>query len=231
MRIAQSMKANLISLSNSGKTEFHLPDQFPDDDLSPLHDAFDLIGEHVFSVQWPSGMTKHVRLGRRRVAGELYYMGKWVQKALVQCVQNGWLPLIYFKDGRRIWYFDSSNEPCLYLIYPQPTDESFGQIELEGGAVYECMVDLRGFRKLLRAKFGDGAKAKPGRKRGYPQLDIALTNYFEKFGRSDPAKDVITYLEQILTKADWPRSQSTLYDRIREARDRSQRNSGNSIPN
>ncbi len=181
-----------------------------------------MLGEHKFGAQWPSDMSKRVRLGRKQsepIADNgvnIFDMGRWALAALVQCVQNGWLPLVYFVGDRRIWYYSSSGEPPLHALYPRPTSDAEGQIELAGGGIYCCMVDLRNFSRILRTKFGERSAAKRGRKRQFEEFDQALAEFFLHNPPMTPAREIIEFLNASF-KGPWP-GRSTRYDRIEEAR-------------
>jgi hypothetical protein len=126
-------------------TEFSLPAN----DLGPLTAPFNQLGKQAFGAEWPVNMAMKVRLGKR--SGDLgeRAKGQWALKALHQCVENGWLPLVYFVDGRRVRYFEAADGPTLHALYPQPTDDLDGQIELAGGDIYPCMDSI-----LPRVRYG-----------------------------------------------------------------------------
>lgn len=205
----------------------------PADDLGHLEEAFNKLGEHKFGAQWPSDMSERVRLGSKQSKSvedgeaDILSMGGWALSALEQCVQNGWLPLMYFVGGRRIWYFSSSGEPPLHALYPRPTDHVEGQIELVGGGIHHCMVDLRCFSQVLRAKFGE--RQKRGRERGYEELDAELDSFFDQNPIETRKKDVIAYVNAALHKSAVP-ARSTLYQRIDEAVERAKAKSAKPIP-
>lgn len=203
--------------------------ELPSDELKHLEDAFNALGKHKFGTQWPTGLARHMRLGPKsnELSKHDVEMGRWAISALVQCVQNGWLPLVYFRGVRRIWYYSSSNEPSLFALYPRPTDDDEGQIELEGGKIYPCMVDLRDFPKLLRTKFEKQPTAKRGRKRQFEEFDEALAEFFNHNPPGMRASEVILSLKASF-KGPWP-ERSTMYERINEARSNA-RMSGIPIP-
>lgn len=201
----------------------------PTDDLRHLEEAFNALGKHRYGAQWPTDMAGHMRLGPKsnELSEHDVEMGRWAISALVQCVQNGWLPLVYFKGDRRTWYYSSSDGPSLFALYPRPTDDDEGQIELEGGKIYPCMVNLRDFPKLVRAKFANKRTAKRGRKRQFNEFDEALAELFSHNPPGMRASEVILSLKASF-KGPWP-GRATMYERINEAR-LNARMSGNPIP-
>ncbi len=149
-------------------SEFSLPA----DDLGPLGNAFDMIGRHRFGPRWTKDMAMAVRLGQRSRDREKRARANWALKALNQSVENGWLPLVYFKGSRRIRYADAPESPALYALYPQPSDKLDGQIELKDHGIYPCMVDTSGFAEVLRRKFPKPAANCAGQAPDEPVLQI-----------------------------------------------------------
>ena len=206
----------------------------PTDDLRHLEEAFNRLGEHKFGSQWPSDMSERVRLGSKQSESvedgeaDILSMGRWALSALEQCVQNGWLPLVYFVGDRRIWYYSSSGEPPLHALYPRPTNDAEGQIELVGGGIHSCMVDLRNFSRILRTKFGEKSASKRGRKPRFEDFDTALDDFFRDNSVRTEPKNVIHALKATFG-GEWPQH-TTKYNRIEDARQRAMLNSGKTIP-
>jgi hypothetical protein len=149
-------------------------------------------------------------------------MAQWALDALTICVQNGWLPLFYFQDVdqvRRVEFFRDPNGPALVGLYPKPTDsaEDGGMIELAGGDIFPCMVNLADFDKVLTEKFGL-ASGPRGPRRQFADFDDALDTLFETHPVGMNRKDVIAELAKTF-KGVWPR-RTTIYGRIGEAVDR-----------
>lgn len=197
----------------------------PTDDLRHLEEAFNRLGEHKFGSQWPSDMSERVRLGSKQSKSvadgeaDILSMGRWALSALEQCVQNGWLPLLYFVGDRKVWYYTSSGEPTLLALYPKPTTEEYGQIELFKGGIHPCMVDLRDFSKILIRKFGEKSATKRGPKRGFKDLDMALDNFFAQNSPSKENHEVHLELRAQKPELHWP-GKTVRNERINEAKHR-----------
>ena len=196
-------------------TDFSLPA----DDLVHLRTAFDIIGRNRFGSLWTNDMATVVRLGQRSGCGTKRECGQWALKTLTQCVQNGWLPLIYFAGGRRIRYFERPDGPGLHALYPQPTDDEEGQAELAGGDIYPCMVDVSGLSSVLRGKFSKAVTSKRGRPPRYTEINEVLDRYFEDAWPDTPNGQVIKDIGGLVSPEQLPQS-TTLHHRINEARDR-----------
>jgi len=192
---------------------------FPADSIVPLQTAFDMLGRYAFVSAWTEDMARCVRLGRRDIDLERRAMGRWALKALRACVRNGWLPLFYFVEGRRIRYFENPNGFELSDLYPQPIDDEPGQIELSDGATYPCEVDATGFGRLLRRKFPMQRETQRGRRPKYPEFRAELDRYF----RENPFRTlngrVIQDLGKLLPESQLPKK-TTLHEQIDKARDR-----------
>lgn len=193
--------------------------QLPADDLVELEVAFDMLGRHRFGNGWPSGMAKHVRLRQRSKDREdLDIMARWALRALNQAVQNGWLPLTYFigdQSIRRVNYFGNPDGYALHALYPRPTEDNGGQIELDDGAIYPCLVNIRDFTTVLTKNFGE--KAKRGRKRGFLKFDVALDDFYQTNPTSLPHRTVLDALREVLPDdVDWPK-ETIQHRRINEA--------------
>jgi hypothetical protein len=93
----------------------------PADDLVHLSTVFNALGSRRFGFPWAEDMAVTVRVGQRSKNKDLRTRGQWALKALTQCVENGWLPLIYFVNGRRVRYFESTNATELHALNPKPT--------------------------------------------------------------------------------------------------------------
>lgn len=196
-------------------TDFSLPT----DDLGGLGKAFHMIGRHRFGPSWTKDMARAVRLGQRGRDKEVRARASWALKALTQCVENGWLPLVYFAGGRRVRCFDASDGPTLHALYPQPTDDLDGQIEVEGGDIYPCMVDASGLSDVLRQKFPKPPANRTGPRRGFLKFDEELDRFFKDHPLDMRGCEVIHDLGKILPKDSLP-SGATAYRRIDEARKR-----------
>jgi hypothetical protein len=196
-------------------TDFSLPAG----DIVHLRRAFDVIGRHRFGSLWAKDMAVAVRLGQRSRWREKRACGQWALKALTQCVQNGWLPLIYFADGRRIRYFESPDGPGLHALYPQPTDDEGGQAELAGGDIYPCMVDASGLASVLRTKFAKAGASKLGRPPRYTEINEVLDRYFADAWPDTPNGQVIKDIGCLVPPEQLPKS-TTLHDRINKAKER-----------
>lgn len=197
-------------------------DTLPLDDLVDVEIAFNMIGVHRFGYDWRGDITRLVRLGslgKKRDRSAM--MGRWALKALLQCVQNGWLPLFYFigeRPTRRIEFYRNPDGLALHALYPKPLDnEAGGQIELDGGAIYPCMVDIGGLPALLTRKFG-AKTARRGPARRFTEFDEALDLYFLSHPIKTPHKDIISALG-VIFKGEWPGS-TVRHARINEAIDR-----------
>lgn len=197
-------------------TEFSLPVS----DHVPLGTAFDIIGKHQFGPLWANDMAAAVRLGRRRAFDiEKQARGQWALKALTQCVENGWLPLVYFADDRRFRYAEGSGGPTLHALYPQPTDDTEGQIELVGGDIFPCMIDTAKLADVLRAKFAVQEASKRGPQRKHLEFREALERLLESGSMGASYRVYFDELRQILPPSSWP-PRSTVYHLIDEARKR-----------
>lgn len=196
-------------------SEFH----FPTDALVPLGVAFDMIGAHRFGARWTTDMTAAVRLGQRSRDPDQRALGCWALKALTQCVENGWLPLIYFSGRKRIRYFEAPNGLALHALYPRPTSDFVGQIELDGGDIFPCMVDVSRLGQTLREKFGKRQGNSRGRPPEYREIDGVLDTYFMDNPPSTPNVNVIQDIGRLVAESSLPRK-TTLHDRINKARDR-----------
>jgi len=191
----------------------------PSDDFVHLGTVFNALGRHRFGARWPEDMADTVRVGQRSKNKELRTWGQWALKALTQCVENGWLPLIYFVDGRRVRYFESTSGPALHALYPKPTCDEAGQVELAGGDIYPCMVDASGVASLLRTKFPNSASSKRGCPPRYTEIDEALDRYFADASFDMPNGEVIRDIGKLVAEEALPKK-TTLHDRINKARDR-----------
>lgn len=198
-------------------SEFSLPT----DDLGPLGNAFDMIGRHRFGPRWTTDMAMAVRLGQRSRDREKRARANWALKALNQSVENGWLPLVYFKGSRRIRYADAPESPALYALYPQPSDELDGQIELKDQGIYPCMVDTSGFAEVLRRKFPKPAANRTGPRRSFLRFEEELDCYFNDHPLDTRGCEVIRDLGKILPEESMP-SRATAYRLIDEATTRVQ---------
>lgn len=198
-------------------TEFSLPA----DDIVPLGNAFDLIGRHRFGQRWTKDMARAVRLGQRSRDREKRARGNWALKALRQCVENGWLPLVYFVGSRRVRYFDASDGPTLHALYPQPTDDLEGQIELDGGDIHLCMVDASNLSDVLRRKFPNPSANRTGPHRNFLRFEEELDRYFNDRPLDTRGCEVFRDLGKILPEEFLP-SRATAYRLIDEARKRVQ---------
>lgn len=192
---------------------------FPADNLAHLRTAFDMLGNYRFGPLWTKHMAATVRLGQRSKDKNLRVRGQWALKALTQCVENGWLPLVYFMGGRRVRYFESPDGLSLSALYPQPTDAVEGQIELRGGDIYPCMVHIADFHRVLRSKFALPNTIKRGPSRKHTEFDGALDRFFENNPLSAPYRAIFEELRHTLRPCSWP-PRSTAYRRIDEARAR-----------
>lgn len=196
-------------------TEFSLPS----DDLVHLGTAFDLIGKHRFGPLWAKDMAAAVRLSCRRAAPtEKRVRAQWALKALTQCIENGWLPLVYFADDRRVRYFEGSNGLTLHALYPRPTDDAEGQIELTGGDIFPCMIDKAKLGDVLRAKFAKPTANRTGPRRSIVEFDEAVDRFFDDNRLDMPNCDVIAGLGP-LREEHWPQ-RTTMHSRINEVRAR-----------
>lgn len=195
----------------------------PADDLAHLEVAFDLLGKHRFGGEWGKNMSRLVRLGERSKApGELGAMARWALDALTICVQNGWLPLYYFEGDstvRRIEFFRNPDGLVIVALYPKPTDdiEQGGMIEVSGGGIFPCMVNLADFDSVLVRKFG-AAQKRRGPRRQFSDFDDALDDIFQTLSTGTSGKDVISAL-RLTFKGQWPK-RTTMYARIDEAAQR-----------
>lgn len=191
----------------------------PADDIVTLRTAFDLIGKHRFGSLWTKDMATTVRLGRRTANRDERARGQWALRALRQCVENGWLPLIYFSNGRRLRYFEGSGGLALHALYPHPTDGAEGQVELARGSIFPCAVDARDFGDILRNKFAKPNANQTGPRRGFLEFDKALDQFFEMYPLDMRERDVIADLSKAAPTLNWP-SRGTVYRRIGEAKAR-----------
>jgi hypothetical protein len=191
----------------------------PSDDFVHLSTVFNALGRHRFGARWPEDMADTVRVGQRSKNKELRTWGQWALKALTQCVENGWLPLIYFVDGRRVRYFESTNGPALHALYPKPTCDEAGQVEFAGGDIYPCMVDASSLAGLLRRKFPNPATSKRGRQPRYTEIDDVLDTYFADRSLDTPNGEVIRDIGRLMVEEKLPQK-TTLHDRINKARHR-----------
>lgn len=193
--------------------------RLPTDDLANLRTAFDMLGSHQFGSLWTKDMAATVRLGQRSKDKDLRVRGQWALKALTQCVENGWLPLVYFMGDRRVRYFESPDGLALSALYPRPTDAFEGQIELRGGDIYPCIVDIAGFHGVLRSKFALPGAPKRGPRRKYPEYEQALDQFFAVSPLAAPYRAIINELRQTLPPSQLP-PRSTEYRLIDEAKGR-----------
>jgi hypothetical protein len=191
----------------------------PADDLVHLSTVFNALGSHRFGFPWAEDMAVTVRVGQRSKNKDLRTRGQWALKALTQCVENGWLPLIYFVNGRRVRYFESTNGPALHALYPKPTCDEAGQVELAGGDIYPCMVDASSLAELLRRKFPNPVTSKRGRPPRYTEIDDVLDTYFADRSLDTPNGEVIRDIGRLMDEEKLPQK-TTLHDRINKARDR-----------
>jgi hypothetical protein len=189
------------------------------DDFVPLRAAFDMLGKHLCGPLWANDMATVVRLGQRGTNPEGHARGRQVLRALVQCVENGWLPLLYFVDHRRVWYFENPAGPRLVALYPQPTDDGEGQIELEVGSIFPCMVNVSDFLGVLRTKYARPSAHRRGRPPRFLELDEVLGRYFAHNPTSTPNGLVIRDLGALLGDDQIP-GKTTLHERINAARNR-----------
>ena len=196
-------------------TQFSLPT----DDFAPLATAFDKIGKYRFGPEWSANMAATVRLGKRSRDPDQRAKGQWTLRALTQCVENGWLPLVYFKGTKRVRYFDASEGPALRALYPQPTDDQGGQVELEDEGIYPCMVDTSGLARILREKFGKPKLSTRGRPRRYVEIGRVLDEYFKSHPPATPNMVVIKDVGGLVPKAELP-GDTVLHERVNDARDR-----------
>lgn len=203
--------------ANEPENLINLEHDFPPDKLVHLRTAFDLLGRHRFGGAWSLDTFMAVRVGFKDVTADHLARGRWALKALVQCVENGWLPLIYYPVNRRIRYFDDRDGPSLEALYPQPTDEEGGLIELAKGKMYSCMVDINGFESTLRARFGQKSSRKRGPDRQFKELDEALEQYFSENPTSKKNIDVYSELRSQKVTLDWP-GKTVRNERINEAK-------------
>jgi hypothetical protein len=191
----------------------------PADDLVHLSTVFNALGRQRFGFTWAEDMAATVRVGQRSKNKDLRTCGQWALKALTQCVENGWLPLIYFVDGRRVRYFESTDGPALHALYPKPTCDEAGQVELAGGDIYPCMVDASGLAGLLRTKFLNSAASKRGRPPQYTEIDEVLERYFADASPDTPNGEVIRDIGRLVAEEKLPKK-TTLHDRINKAKER-----------
>ncbi len=194
-------------------------DEFPADDLQHLQVAFNQLGRHKFGSAWPTDMVDSVRIGKRPPRGsDRQIMGQWALRALKQCVQNGWLPLVYFDGDRRVWYYSNPDGHSLHNLFPRPTEDECGQIQLANGEIHFCMVNLRDFASVLTSRYSKKASARPGRSREYKDFDEALDRLFLDHPTSLKPKEVKALLSSYF-KGKEP-GRTTVYTRIEEAQER-----------
>jgi hypothetical protein len=191
----------------------------PADDLVHLSTVFDALGSHRFGFPWAENMAATVRLGQRSKDKDLRTRGQWALEALTQCVENGWLPLIYFVNGRRVRYFENTDGRALHALYPKPTGDEAGQVELAGGHIYPCMVDASALGGLLRNKFPNPVASKRGRPRRYTEINEVLDRYFADASPDTPNGEVIRDIGRSMAEEKLPKS-TTLHDRINKAKER-----------
>jgi hypothetical protein len=196
--------------------------QFPGEDIVQLSVAFNMLGKHRFGQEWETvgDMTLVTHLGQsRRHSVDVRAMAGWANKAMMQCVRNGWLPVIYFEGDRRHRYFDNPNgrEICRVHVRPLDNDER-GQIEFADGSTAFCVSDVCGFVGVLKAKFGARAEIKPGPKREFAEFDAPLDLLFQEISPRTSTADVRRAINKAF-KGNQPKK-STLYQRIDEARER-----------
>lgn len=189
----------------------------PRNEIVHLRTAFDILGRHRFGDGWSTTMFMVVRIGTKGFSADERARGDWALRALVQCVENGWLPLVYFPENRRVRYFENSDGPSLHALYPQPTDEEGGVIELTKGEFYPCMVDISNFKQMLRTKFGQKSGRKRGPTRTFNEVDEALNQYFEQNPSSKSNMDVYSELKAEKPTLLWP-GKTVRNERINEAR-------------
>ena len=187
------------------------------DDLASLRTAFHMVGKHRFDSLWTADMATVVRLGQRKGNPDQRKRGRWAVSALLQCVHNGWLPLIYFVGGRRIRYSENLDGPSLCSLYPEPVDGEEGQAELSDGGIYPCLVNLAGFAGLLRRKFGSPDARTRGRPPLYPEFQQALDRYFIENPTTTRNTEVIHDIAKVVGVTRLPKN-TVLNERISSAR-------------
>lgn len=199
----------------------------PLDVLVHLKDAFDQLGRHRFGRSlWSNDMARAVRLGVKSVEPEKLKRAQWALTALIQCVQNGRLPLVYFVGTRRIWYFENHDGQALHALYPEPEDGEPGMIELaDGGGIYPCMVDVSGFPEVLKRYYGPPSSRRRGPKRGFADLDAKLDGYFVGHYIGTRTVDVYRDIKAENPDLKWP-SPTVWKQRIKEARERAEKQPG-----
>lgn len=195
---------------------------FPRDDLVQLSVAFNMLGKHRFGQAWDAvgDMTIAARIGQfRRHSPDILAMARWANKAIVQCVLNGWLPVIYFEGDQRFRYFDNPNGREASRVHIRPIDgEERGQVEFEDGYTVYCVADVSEFTDTIKAKFGVRAEYTPGPKRKFPEFDAALDELLREMAPASPTSEIIRAINKKF-KGESPQS-TTLYQRIDEARAR-----------
>ena len=199
----------------------------PLDDLVHLKDAFDQLGRYRFGrTLWSDDMARAVRLGTKNVEPEKMERAQWALTALIQCVQNGRLPLVYFVGTRRIGDFENHDGQALHALYPEPEDGEPGLIELaDGGGIYPCMVHVGGFPEVLKRYYGPPSARRRGPKRGFADLDAKLDAYFVGHYIGTRTVDVYRDIKAENPDLDWP-SPTVWKQRIKEARERADRAMG-----
>lgn len=195
---------------------------FPRDDLVQLSVAFNMLGKHRFGQAWDAvgDMTIAARIGQSRShSPDILAMARWANKAIVQCVRNGWLPVIYFEGDRRFRYFDNPNGREVSCVHIRPIDgDERGQVEFEDGYTVYCVADVSGFTDIIKAKFGARAEYTPGPKRKFADFDAALDKLFREISPRTPTVDVRRVINKTF-EGDRPQK-TTMYERIDEARER-----------
>lgn len=195
---------------------------FPRDDLVQLSVAFSMLGKHRFGQAWDAAgdLTIAARIGQsRRHSPEILAMARWANKAIVQCVRNGWLPVIYFEGDRRFRYFDNPNGREVRRVHIRPIDhDERGQVEFADGYTAFCVADVSGFLDVVKEKFGVRAEYTPGPKRKFLECDAALDELLREMPSACPTSEIIRALNKKL-KTKLP-EKTTLYQRIDEARTR-----------
>lgn len=195
---------------------------FPCDDLVQLSIAFNMLGKHRFGRVWMAAgdMTIPARIGQfRRHSPDIIAMARWANKAIVQCVRNGWLPVIYFEGDRRFRYFDNPNGREVSRVHIRPIDhDERGQVEFDEGNMAYCMVDVDSFPETLKNKYPAPSTLTPGPSREFAAFDTELDAIFRDIPVRSAPRDVIAELKRRFS-GDWP-ERTTRYERIREARQR-----------
>jgi hypothetical protein len=190
--------------------------RLPADDFVSLATAFDKIGKYRFGTDWSANMAATVRLGKRSRDPDRRAKGQWTLRALTQCVENNWLPLVYFKGRKRVRYFEAPEGLALHALYPHPADDLEGQVELEGGDIHPCMIDASDLSDVLRRKFPKPTANQTGPRRGFLKFEAELQGYFNDHPLDTRGCEVIRDMGKILPEASMP-SRATAYRLIDEA--------------